>query len=99
MLGVQGLPGRAEYGVAPVLAGSGTEESFYEVASHDLVFVEGAVGYVLFEMVAELGGDHVPQHVVVVVDGGDRHVNLGRPIGFVSVFISEEAIHVRAVAV
>jgi hypothetical protein len=68
----------------PVFAGSGAEEGFDEVATRDLVFVERAAGYVGFEVVAELGGDQVSEHVGVVVDGGDGDVYLRRPIGFVS---------------
>jgi hypothetical protein len=73
-----------EHGVAPVLAGSGSEEGFYEVASRDFVFVERAVGYMLFEMVAELGSDQVPEDIVVVVDQGYRDVDLGCLVRFVS---------------
>jgi hypothetical protein len=35
------------------------------------------------EVAAELPGDQVPQHVFVVVDGGDRYVYLRRPVGLV----------------
>ena len=41
------------------------------------------MGYVGLEVAAELPGDQVPQHVFVVVDGGDRYVYLRRPVGLV----------------
>lgn len=73
---------RPEHGVAPILAGPGAEDRLYQVASRYLV--ERAAGYEAFEVVPELVGYQVPQHVVVVVDGRYRYVDLGRPVRLVA---------------
>src|SRR3712207_6482974 len=84
MVGVQFLSGRAEHGLAPALAGAGAEERLHEVASRDLVLVERAAGHVGLQVVPELGGDQVPQHVVLVVDRRYGYVDLGRPVRLVA---------------
>ena len=68
MLCAQRLSGRSKHGVLPVFAGSRAEECLDEVASRNLVFVERTAGYVGLEVMLQLGGDEVPQHVIVVVD-------------------------------
>ena len=72
-------------GILPVVAGSGAEDGLLQVASGRLALEERlAVGHARLEMVPQLGGDEVPQHVVVVVDGRYGDVDLGRPVWLVT---------------
>ncbi len=48
-----------------------------------LVREEGGAGDAALQVAPELGGDEVAEDVIVVVDRGDRHEDLGRLIRLV----------------
>src|SRR3712207_3582398 len=75
---------RPENGVVPVVASSGAEEGLLEVASGHFAREERlAAGYAGLEVVPQLSSYEVAEDVVVVVDRGDRNVDLGRPVRLV----------------
>jgi hypothetical protein len=88
---VQPFSGSLEHGVLPPVAGSGAEEGFLEVASGYLTHGERlTAAYARLEVVPQLSRTEVREHLIMVVDRGDRHVDLGRPVRFVP---TRQALH------
>src|SRR5215211_7450225 len=82
---VQSFSSSPENGVLPPVTGSGAEEGFLEVASGYLAHEERFAGYLSLKAMPQLSSNEVPQHVVVVVDRRDRHVDLSGPVRLVPI--------------